>query len=342
MRRVEDKTEPSASSGPRDIRSLFNSLASPDGPEAACRRYNERQTQMIREMEAYEQSVLRDGAAEMFSAPPRRGIDALARRDPDRVRSWIAVILAATDGRILGQLRNLGLSIARGYAAKDGTKAAELFRHLEGRISPVNVLMGDEEIPVYEYALFSAADAEPIGALRVELIAQSLDDAALQALVVAAEVCGSSAWLDRYVEQLAASAHPAAQARALTLAGFRQPSAGSDCILSQDWGHGFLGVAAGAARKSHLRASWAQHWLERTAGAVDPVDFWRFGTLAKGVVDMRFMAAWRHLPTTEVIKSYGIELHARLKKAAAERLKKRKGNAIRPQGSARGNRQPHS
>jgi len=54
--------------------------------------------------------------------------------------------------------------------------------------------------------------------------------------------------------------------------------------------------------------------------AVDPVDFWRFGTLASGVVDLRFMALWRRLPNTEMVYRFGSDLHARLKKAAIERL----------------------
>jgi hypothetical protein len=322
MRRVEDKAESGHSSGPRDIRSQFYDVAAPNDPEAARRRYNERQSQMIREMEAYEQAVVRDGAAAMFNAPPRKAIDALARRDSERVLSWIAAILAATDDRVLGQVRNLGLTFARAYAAKDGAKAAELFRHLKNRISPINVLVGHEEIQSYEYALFSAADVEAVGTLRAEVIEQSLDDAALQTLVVAAEVFGATAWLDRYIEQLAACAYPAAQARALTLAGFRQPTDSGDRILSQDWGDGFLGVTAVAARESYQRAGWARHWLEQAASAVDPIDFWRFGTLASGVVDIRFMASWRRFPTTEVIRSYGADLHVRLKKAAMERLKK--------------------
>jgi hypothetical protein len=168
-----------------------------------------------------------------------------------------------------------------------------------------------EEIQFYEYALFSAADVEAVGTLRTEVIEESLDDAELQKLVVAAEVCGASAWLDRYVEELSGCAHPAAQARALTLAGFRQPNNCSDRILSQDWGGGFLGVTAGAARESYQRASWAQHWLEQAASAV--------------VVDLRFMALWRRLPASNVTRSYSADLHVRLKKAAMERLMKGRG-----------------
>jgi len=322
MRRVEDKSESRSSSGGRDIRSLFRQLDLVNDPEEASRRYNERQTQMIRELEAYEQAIVRDGAADMFSAPLSEGFDKLVSRCPERVLCWISDVLAAADDSTLGQVRNLGLSLARAYAANDGAKAADLFRHLKSRVSPVNVLVGHEEIPFYEYQLFSTADVEPIAALRAELVEEGLDDAVLQKLVAAAEVCNASAWLDRHIEQLATCAHPAAQARALTLAGFRQPNDTSERILNEDWGEGFLGVTAAAARKSYQRAGWACHWLERAASAVDPVDFWRFGTLASGVVDIRFVAWWCSLPTTELIKSYGADLHARLKRAATERLKK--------------------
>ena len=79
-------------------------------------------------------------------------------------------------------------------------------------------------------------------------------------------------------------------------------------------------VIAATARESYQRAGWARHWLEQATNAVDPVDFWRFGTLASGVVDLHFMALWRRLPNTEMVYRFGSDLHARLKKAAIERL----------------------
>jgi hypothetical protein len=258
----------------------------------------------------------------MFTSPPRKGLNELVRRDPTRVGSWIAAILATQDTRILSQIRNLGLSLASAYAANDPEKAADLFRHLKDHTPPINVLIGDEKIPFHDYALFTATDAEPIAALRREAVEEVLDDAALQMLTTAAEVCGAAAWLGRYVEQLVASCHPAAQARALTLAGFRQPNDSSNRILSEDWGDGFLGRAASAAKKSYQRASWARHWLEQAAKTCDPIEFWRFGTLARGVVDVRFMRFLRQLPGTELFRSYGAELRGRLKTAAEDRVKK--------------------
>ena len=322
MRRVEDKSEPGLPSAPRDMRSAFNALSAVNDPEEAARRYSERYRLMVGEMEAYERAIIQDGATEMFTSPPRKGLNELVRRDPTRVGSWIAAILATQDTRILSQIRNLGLSLASAYAANDPEKAADLFRHLKDHTPPINVLIGDEKIPFHDYALFTATDAEPIAALRREAVEEVLDDAALQMLTTAAEVCGAAAWLGRYVEQLVASCHPAAQARALTLAGFRQPNDSSNRILSEDWGDGFLGRAASAAKKSYQRASWARHWLEQAAKTCDPIEFWRFGTLARGVVDVRFMRFLRQLPGTELFRSYGAELRGRLKTAAEDRVKK--------------------
>jgi hypothetical protein len=184
MRRVEDKSEPGLPSAPRDMRSAFNALSAVNDPEEAARRYSERHRLMVGEMEVYERAIIQDGATEMFTSPPRKGLNELVRRDPTRVGSWIAAILATQDTRILSQIRNLGLSLASAYAANDPEKAADLFRHLKDHTPPINVLIGDEKIPFHDYALFTATDAEPIAALRREAVEEVLDDAALQMLLI--------------------------------------------------------------------------------------------------------------------------------------------------------------
>ena len=118
-RRVEDKSDPGLPSTPRDLQSAFNNLSAINDPEEAARRYSERYRLMIGEMEAYERAIVHDGATEMFTSPPRKGLNELVRRDPTRVRSWIGAILATQDARMLSQIRNLGLSLASAYAADD-------------------------------------------------------------------------------------------------------------------------------------------------------------------------------------------------------------------------------
>ena len=322
MRRVEDNTERELPSVPRDIRSIFNTQSALSDPVEAARRYSERQKAMIAEMEAYEHAIVQEGVTDAFAMPPRRGLKELARRDPARVGLWVAAIADVRDPNILAQVRNLGLSLASAHATNDPEKATELFRHLKRQTPPVNVLIGDESIPFYDYALFTAADSQPITALRGETAEEALDDATLQMVCTAAEVCGATTWLDGHIERLLASDHPCAKARAITLAGFRQLNERSSQVLSEDWGGGFLGQAAAAARESYRRADWARHWLEQIAQTSDPIEFWRFATLAKDVVDVRFVMLVRRLPSNELLRSYGAALYDRLKSAAEERLKK--------------------
>jgi hypothetical protein len=325
MRRVEAPNQNGHPASARDTESEFKKLsAMANNPEAALRRESEHYECMIREMEAYERALIHEGASEMFMSPPRRGLNELVRRHSARGSSWIAAILATRDGRVLSQIRNIGLSLAGAWTTNNPDQAAALFRHLTDQPPTINVLIGLEEIPLYEYTLFTAAEAEPIAALRREAIEGATNDAVLQALVTAAEVCGATDWLCGYIEQAVCSVYPAAQARALTLAGFRQPNDATDRILNQNWGTGFLASAADAARESYQRAAWARHWLEEANRTCDPVDFWRFGTLAVGVADIRCLAYLRKLACGEVFRSYGAELVDRLKKSAKDRTEKRR------------------
>jgi hypothetical protein len=303
---------------------LLAALSDVSHPDKASLRFSERHKAMVSEFEAYERAVLQDGVSQMLNAPPSKGLETLMLRDPTRVGAWVDAILASRDDVILRQIRNFGLSLARAFATHDPQKAAQLFRYLKDHVPSVNIIVGQEEMPFYEYALFHAADSQAITALRRETLDGFLNDCDLQLATVTAEVCGAAAWLDRHIEGLIISGHPGLQARGLTIAGFRQRNDCSKKILGQRWGSGFLGQAAATAQKNYRRAEWARRWLEETACAADPVDFWRFGKLAEGVVDMRFMRVFQHLPETELLMRFRAELYDRLKKAAQERLKKGK------------------
>ena len=321
MRSVEDEGRGGAPISPRESFAAINDALS--DPEGVIRRYSERQRRMVGEMQIYERAALLEGAADLFATPPRSGLRRIVDSRPGLVESWLDAILRAESPGILGQVRNFGLSLAGAYSVQDGDKAAAVFRHLRAHRSPINVTVGSERIRLYEHALFGAAASKPIERLRREFFAAALNDAALEAATVAAEVRGASGWLGRYVEELLASDAPALQARALSIAGLRQPNEQSDRILGEGWGDGFLGQVAAAARKSYRRAGWARHWLESAAGVGEPIDFWRFSKLAEGVADVRLMAVFRDLPPGELLTRFGGDLHARLKTAAENRSKKR-------------------
>ena len=105
----------------------------------------------------------------MATAPPRKGLGELVSRDPTRIATWMAAILATQDTPTLGQIRNLGLSLAGAYAEHDVDMAARVFHHLKEHRPALNVVIGHEAIPLYEHLLFTASDAKPLEALRREV-----------------------------------------------------------------------------------------------------------------------------------------------------------------------------
>jgi hypothetical protein len=188
----------------------------------------------------------------------------------------------------------------------------------------IRVLVGKELMSLYDCALFGAAETSALNPLREEVFEGALDDAALEAAVIAAESCGAGPWLDRHVERLLASSHPGDLARGLTVLGLRHFDDQSDQKLARLAGPGFLGQVTAVAMKNSRRARWAQHWIELASNASDPIDFWRFGKLAEGVADWRFARGFENSGEGPLLDPFGDELCGRLQKAAEARTEKRK------------------
>ncbi len=268
-------------------------------------------------------ALAREGASALVQ-PWSTGFDRIVERDQNLVEDWLDRILATAENQSLRQIHNLGVCLAAAYAARDGTKAAAVLRHLRHSIPVILILVGKERMSLYNYALFGAAETSVLNPLREDVFAGAFDDAALDAAVIAAESCGAGPWLDRYVERLLASSHPGDLARGLTVLGLRHFDDQSDRNLATFAGPGFLGQVTAAATKNSGRARWAQHWIERASNASNPIDFWRFGKLAEGVADWRFAREFDNVRTGALLDRFGDELCARLQKAAEARTEKRK------------------
>lgn len=304
-----------------DLRSRLSDL---NNPEAAVRRFSERQAQMIREMATYERTLTEEGAAEIFAALPRDAVNRLVAAEPNRVGEWMTKILGTKDEMTLERLRNFGLSLAGAYALHDPLTASRVFQHLRPRQSNVNIIIGDENIPLYEYALFSTPDLGPLDPIRREIFRLAPDDASIEMATLGAERCGADLWLTGYVDELVASSHPANQALGITIAGLRQPNASSDRIFATRGVRGFLENVRAAASKSYQRASWARYWLETACRADDPIDFWRYSRLAEGVCDLRLISVFHQMRSTPTLGRFRDALFDRLKNSAEERRGKRK------------------
>jgi hypothetical protein len=139
---------------------------------------------------------------------------------------------------------------------------------------------------------------------------------------VACDVCRGHEWLDGYVQALLESWHPAEQARGLTILGFRQPNAVSERVLDGVPEPGFLGQVKQFAWHNYRRAAWTRHWLESLGEAKDPIDFWRYGTLAESICDLRFHRVFPNAEANDLLQMFGTDLYRRMTSKAKERAQK--------------------
>lgn len=316
--RIEDCSESSHRSDPL---SLFNDFSN---SETVAKGFFERQEEMLADAEAFERALTNAGAADLAMPPPLDGIANIVIHDPRRVAHWLDRILNTTETLALGQIHNLGVVMAGAYASSDPDKAAAVLRHLRKHPPLVYIEIGKDRVSLYNRALFSTSDVVALDPLREGVFGDAFDDAQLEEAISAAEACGAVAWIDRYMDGLLASAHPSDQARGLTIAGLRQVNIKSDRVLAEPWGSGFLGEVASAAVKNYQCNRWAQHWFNCARTSSDPIDFWRFGKLAEGVVDQRFVGWFESKKYCYLLTTFGDEVYERFMKAAQKCTKKRK------------------
>jgi hypothetical protein len=314
--RVTDKSDDPAST---DLQSF---VAETNDPEMVRRRFSERQRDMNKKAAAYMEGISARNMAEIGEQPPQAGLKELLRLDPARIASWLNRLLAIQDFQVMRQVCNLAVSLARVYSSQDPVLSAKVLQHFLDCHPMVNVQVEPEEIPLYERELFSSEDSGSLERLKSLVFAQALNDSDLQLATVAAEVCGAHEWLDRYLQGLLESWHPADQARALTILGFRQPNVTSERVLSGATEPGFLGHVKRFASKNYRRAAWTGHWLECLEQANGPIDFWRYGTLAESICDLRFLRVFPKATAGDPLNVFATDLYRRMKDRAKERSKK--------------------
>lgn len=279
--------------------------------------------EMWRKIDAYEEALAKEGADIIAFPTQGRGLVEFGKRNPDRIRHWLDLILETRDHRTLRQVYNQGIVLAGTYATHDGNKAAEVLRHLYDYQTFVTVTIGKIQVNLYDQALFGTPDISELDPLREKEFFSAFNDATIEVKVAAAEVCGAINWLDTYINKLLESHHPGDQARGLTIAGLRNTNAVSTHAFERDWGMGFLGEVAKLGAKNYQRAQWAGYWLNCILNASNPIDFWRFAKLAEGIVDWRFVNWFEGKEVSVLLERFGDVLYSRLWKAAAKRSKKR-------------------
>lgn len=304
-----------------DLQSLVESILAWD---SAARRRADHQQEIQANMETFTAKLEKEEALAMALPPPRKGLPELAERNPERLAHWLDLILGTNDKEILQQIYNLGIVLAGAYATRNQEKAAEVLQHLYDHQAFFNNFIGQRNISLYHQVIFSRPEVSTLDSFRENEFSLSFDDATLEDLVGAAETYGSLTWLNKYMLQLLESSHPGEQAKGLTIAGLRNPNEISVSAFERTWGPGFLGEVAEISAKNYQRDRWARHWFNCAHTASNPIDFWRFGKLAEGVVDWRFSSWFESGLPCALLERFGAALYTQLKKAAERRTKKRK------------------
>ncbi|GJL66758.1 MAG: hypothetical protein NPIRA05_17290 [Nitrospirales bacterium] len=313
------------SSETNQLEDLFPLVENTQDHQVKARKAADYQQEMWKRIEAYEAALEKEGAAILALPLQGKGLAEISEREPERIGHWLDLILATRDNRSLRQAYNLGIVLAGAYATYDAGKAVNVLRHLYDHQSFFTVTIGKVQISLYDQAIFGNPDVFEFDPLREKEFSLAFNDATIETKVAAAEKSGSINWLDSYINRLLESRHPGNQARGLTIAGLRNTNSISTLAFKRNWGPGFLGEVAKAGDKNYQRAQWAEHWINSMLNTSEPIDFWRFGNLAEGVVDWRFLTWFDCKQNSELLKRFGDEIYARLRKAAEKRTKKREG-----------------
>jgi len=339
---VEKFVEPLSSHAPRDailVLEVYDNPADtrmnlldrgerrPDDPVAAIEAINEemsdasgakfanRRQLLSDQLDRFLASLVNEGALAFARRPYSIGLAELAEAHSDRYAGWLRTILHTEDHRALRQLQNLGFALAQNYAGVDPDLAASVFAHLWQVESHVTVQVGDAKHAFRHLALFSAASSQEIDQLRLEAFQSALDDREIERLTMAAEAAGATEWLELFIDERLKSGTAADHALAITIASFRPANAHSRELLGRDWGRGFLGGTAGAARARYQQAINAAHWFGLAASATDPHERWRYTELGIAAADRRQLLHPSRRRDPE-FRRIGGDLPQRLDKAA--------------------------
>ena len=215
----------------------------------------------------------------------------IAVADITLAESWAALLLDPPDGAHLRSVRNIGLLLARAIAARDPSRAIQLFEKFDSIIPLVKVVFGHIGIELSPMAVWSAADHPELDALRMRRLDHAANNDALACEVWAALWNGKSTQLKHYIDMHLASEWPAAQARAILVAGLMGKNPHSESVLMQFSGvTGLLGETQRVAREAYDRHAWAVHWFSVMRTAHSAEAFWRAAVLFLVVADGRIEA----------------------------------------------------
>lgn len=278
--RLHEREQPPANSG----EALQRAFEQDDG-------FNERQRNLHAAFDAMLAILTHIDADRLLDQLCMEDFAAIAAADTTLAERWCALLLDQPDGARLGAVRNIGLLLARTIAARDPVRAVWLFEKFEPITPLVRVVFGHAAIELGSMAVWSTTDQPELGALRERRLDRAVNNDALAREVWAALWNGKSTQLTQYIDTRLASAWPAAQARAILVAGLMGQNPHSNSVLARFAGvPGLLGETQRVAREAYDRHAWTVHWYAAMRTAPSAEVFWRAAVLFLVVADGRVEA----------------------------------------------------
>ena len=208
--------------------------------------------------------------------------------DPEMVKRWAERFLSLPERKLMC-VQNIGLMVAEKLSNIDPPLAKNLFAHLAGKRTFVNVLIRTVRVPLESKCIWNSADNEEMNVLRKERLDCAPTDHSIALEVISALTFGKSLFLEKYVDDRIKGAKPLETARALMVLGFGLEDDSTEKTLAQfSKSKGLIGVAAKAARYAYERNFWSRHWFRQMCETSSREDFWRFSILFLKIVDGRY------------------------------------------------------
>ncbi|OAI20650.1 hypothetical protein A1507_22745, partial [Methylomonas koyamae] len=315
MIRVEERVRDFTGNADDSLQTFVNSFS--------LDQHSERLRLRDLEIRSYTEQLEMEGALCLIQGPDRIPLTQLSRRNSNKTTALANRILEEGNPERLSAVRSFALALAESLADTNPTTTSDLLNHLSSVDSLVNINIGDAKIPQEAVTLFAGPDVEVLSKLRKKALVQAKTDAELQTLIYAAERAGHIDWLEHWIAHEVATEVPGRIARGLMAEGLRNFGSVTSTFLSRDWGPGFLGEVAKQARFSHERNIWSRTWATKALQANNSLDFWCWGELTLGIVDIRAFHWFDLNVDNPLVKQFGKELFGRIRSESEKRTKKR-------------------
>ena len=306
------------SSSATEAESIFKQIGSTGTNEID--EFATRQAAMWSEVRAFQNRLAADGATALCDSLSLNAAAKLADAFPGKVEEFLRRMLDSQDANADRNLYNFIIPLASALAASQEDLCERVFAKFRSVAPSVSVSYLPTGAPQYLAALF-ATPSSKLTALKKRVFGDSLNDSELEIGVICAEHFGSAEMLDGYVNNLCHSKDAGSIALGLAIASLRNRNPASDHIMQLTFKGQYLSDVSERARKNYEKNRWAQYWFECVASSTGSVDFWRFGNLAEGIVDKRYVHWCMHADAT--VSSRHRDLLTRFKSASRKRSKLR-------------------